>query len=129
MAVGRTPDGRTVASVTTGSAVATLTAVAGAFYDEDVGKTVTGTGVPAARTIASVNADGSVATMNGNGNAIGTATMTLGRGSPAVYGFEGWSPETDAESELYTIAGGAGANAPSKLANAVTPVAAGRARG
>lgn len=73
---------------TTAAAAKTLTATAGTFNQGDVGLTVTGTGVAASSTIASVSADGSVATMNKNGAADGAATdiALSGGGQVAVSG-------------------------------------------
>jgi hypothetical protein len=128
MAVGKTPEGRSVAGVGTTNTSAAITAPAGSFHNpEDVGRTISGAGIPAGRTIASVQS-GTAATMSGAANATGSTTAILGEANPANYGFVGWSPETDAESGTYRIAAGAGANAPDRLPNALTPVTQ-RARG
>lgn len=98
-----------------GSAISTgITGAAGIFHEEDVGRTITGTGIPAGTTIASVQSD-TAARLSAAATTAGTVTAALGRGSPALYGFTGWSPESDAESETYTIGGGASANSPSRL--------------
>ncbi|MDP8975739.1 MAG: hypothetical protein M3N28_05100 [Actinomycetota bacterium] len=55
------------------------------------------------------------ATLSAAASAAGTVTATLGPATGEAYGFIGWSPESDAESESYTIPGGAGANSPSTL--------------
>jgi hypothetical protein len=45
------------------------------------------------------------------------------------YGFIGWSPETDEESETYSVAGvNAGSTPPGAISNAYTPITR-RARG
>lgn len=112
---GRTTEPRSVASVGTTSASAALTAPAGSFDQGDVGRTITGTGIPAGRTILSVTATGNGATMSGTASATGTITAALGAGSPQASGFAGWSPETEAEAKTYSIAGGASASAPDRV--------------
>lgn len=78
---------RTVASVTTASGAKTYTATAGAFTQADVGLAITGTGVGAASVIASVSADGSVATGTVNSTASAAVTVTLaGGGQYAIAG-------------------------------------------
>lgn len=114
MAVGRTTEGRSVASVTTALGSAGVTAPAGSFAEEDAGRTVTGAGIPAGTTIASVESD-AAATLSQAATAAGTTTADLGPGDPQDLGFYGWSPETDAESETYTIQGGASANSPDRI--------------
>jgi hypothetical protein len=103
-APGRSTDPRTIAGVGTTSTNATLTGTAGSFDQTDVGRTVTGTGIPAGRTITAVNAAGSNATMSGNASATGTTTVTVGAGLPGTLGFLGWSPETGAEAGVLTVA-------------------------
>jgi hypothetical protein len=76
---------RTVASVTTASGAKTLTAVAGAFNQGDVGLSVTGTGVGASAKVVSVNADGSVATVDVNSSASAAVTVTLAGGGQLAY--------------------------------------------
>ena len=66
-----------------------------------------------------------VGTTSANATATDTVAVVMG-GAPGAalgLGFTGWSPETDAEAATYSIAGGAGASAPSALADAVTRVA------
>ncbi|MEU8525259.1 hypothetical protein AB0C77_06600 [Streptomyces sp. NPDC048629] len=127
MALGRTNEGRTV-TVTTTNASAAITAAAGTFHEEDAGRTITGTGIPAAATISAVASD-TAATLSANATASGSPSVTLGRAQPTAYGFAGWSPETDAESETYTVAAAnAGTATPDRLTNNVTPVTQ-RARG
>lgn len=64
-------------SVTKTSADATLTAPAGTFRPSDVGATITGTGIPASTTIASVTSDTEVE-MSANATSNGTITATVG---------------------------------------------------
>jgi hypothetical protein len=111
---GRGTHGRAVAGVVTTDTVATVTAPAASFQEEDAGRLITGTGIPAAATVLSVESD-TAATLSAAATASGTVTATLGAGDAAAYGFIGWSPETDAESETYTIAGGASAASPDRI--------------
>lgn len=111
---GRSTEGRTVANVGTTLNSAAITGPAGAFHEEDTGRAISGTGIPAGTTISTVTSD-TAATMSANATATGTITATLGAGSAANYGFQGWSPESDAESETYSIAGGASASSPDRI--------------
>ena len=80
---------RTGIHATTASNAKTLTAVAGTFNQADAGLTVTGTGVDTGAKIASVNADGSVATMDKNGTAAAAQTdiaISGGGGFVAIAG-------------------------------------------
>lgn len=79
---------RAIASTTTVSGAKTYTSAAGTFSQGDVGLSVAGTGVGAASKIASVNADGSVATGTVNSTASATITdMVLsGGGQYAIAG-------------------------------------------
>jgi hypothetical protein len=79
---------RAIASTTTVSGAKTYTSAAGTFTQADVGLSVAGTGVGAASKIASVNADGSVATGTVNSTASATITdMVLsGGGQYAIAG-------------------------------------------
>jgi hypothetical protein len=115
MAAGRTNETRTV-TVTTTSTSAAITAAAGTFLEEDAGRTITGTGIPAGATLLSVTS-ATAATLSADASASGSPSVVLGEADPSAYGFSGWSPESDAESETYSIAGGAGATAPSVMAN------------
>lgn len=125
---GRSPEGRTVATVGTTSGSAAITGPAGSFHvGADVGRPISGTGIPAATTILSV-ASATAATMSANATATGTITATLGAGINENYGFRGWSPESDAESRVYTIAGGGGASAPDHTSDITTPRARRRNR-
>jgi hypothetical protein len=79
---------RAIASTATVSGAKTYTSAAGTWNQGDVGLSIAGTGVGAASKIASVNADGSVAT--GTVNSTATATITdavlSGGGQVAVAG-------------------------------------------
>ena len=48
-----------------------------------------------------------------------TEERTTGH-DPTEAGFFGWSPESEAESEVYSIAGGAGENDPARITDATT---------
>ena len=125
MVAGRTSETRTVASVGTTSAAAAITGPAASFNEEDAGRLITGTGIPAGATILSVTSD-VAATLSANATATGSITATItGTTDDAGqrYGFIGWSPETDAESEKYTLAAtNAGAVPPDRLTNSTTPI-------
>jgi len=128
MAVGRTTEARTIAALTKTSAAATVTAAAGSFNEEDAGRAITGTGIPAATTVLSVESD-TAATLSANASASNSAAATLGALAGESYGFVGWSPETDAESETYTVAANnAGTATPDRLSNSTTGVSQ-RSRG
>lgn len=127
MAVGRSNEART-ATVTTTSASANITGAAGTFHEEDAGRAISGTGIPASTTISSVTSDTAVV-MSANASASGSPTATLGVAAGSSYGFTGWSPETDAESETYSVAAvNAGATTPDRLSNPYTSITQ-RARG
>ncbi|MDR3082851.1 MAG: hypothetical protein LBV60_18340 [Streptomyces sp.] len=127
MVAGRTNEKRTI-TVTTTNASTALTAAAGTFNEEDAGRTITGTGIPAGATLASVTSD-TAATLSAAATAAGSVSAVLGRAQGTAYGFTGWSPETDAESETYTVAAvNAGTATPSRLTNTYTR-AEQRARG
>lgn len=118
---GRTSERRTVAGVNTTAASTAVTAPADSFNEEDAGRPISGTGIPADTTLASVTSP-TAATLSAAATAIGTITATIGGTGPAAviadaqrYGFLGWSPESDAESETYTIAGGASATSPGRI--------------
>jgi hypothetical protein len=128
MVAGRTNEGRTVAGVGTTLASTAITAPAGSLHEEDAGRTITGTGIPAGATLASVQSD-TAATLSAAATAAGTITATLGRATPEAYGFAGWSPEADAESETYTVAAAnAGTLTPDRITDPNTAVTQ-RARG
>lgn len=127
MATGRHTEARTVASVGTTSASAAITGPAGSFSKSDVGRPISGTGIPASTTISAV-ASGTAATLSANATATGTITATIGTAGTVAsaaygYGFTGWSPETDAEAQTYTVAAvNAGTATPSKLTDTYTAV-------
>jgi hypothetical protein len=79
---------RTGITTTTVSGAKSLTSAAGTWNQGDVGLTVTGTGSGAANAIASVNADGSVATCTVNSTASATVTdfALTGGGKLAIAG-------------------------------------------
>jgi hypothetical protein len=116
---------RTVTATTT-SAATSLTAAAGTFNEEDAGRAITAaSGINAGTTIASVTND-TTAVLSQNASASGSRTCTIGSAATldadaARYGFRGWSPESDAESETYTVAANnAGTATPDRLTNATT---------
>ena len=76
------------ATITVATTAKTLTGDAGTFSQGDVGLTVAGTRITASSKIASVNADGSVATMDTAGASAGTQTDTVlsGGGFVAIAG-------------------------------------------
>lgn len=71
---------REIASVAKTSGAFALTATAGTFTQGDVGLDVTGTGVGTDAVIESVNADGSVATVDVANTATSSTTITLSGG-------------------------------------------------
>lgn len=112
---GRSSEARTVADVGTTLNSAALTGPAGAFHEEDVGRTITHANLPAGTTITAVASD-TAATASANATVTGTASATLGLGTVSAYGFTGWAPETDAESETYSVSAvNAGATQPGKI--------------
>ena len=126
MATGRSSENRTV-TVTTTNTSAAVTGPSGTFNEEDAGRPIAGTGIPAGATLASVTSD-TAATLSANATADGSVSATLGA-TKGGYGFTGWSPETDAESETYTLAAvNAGATPPDRLTNTYTSVSQ-RSRG
>jgi len=105
---GRGTDSRVAAGVGTTAASLALTGPAGTFGAGDVGRTVTGTGLAANATIASVQS-ATAATASANSSAIGTITATIGAAAVGsagelAAGFRGWSPETITEAASYTVA-------------------------
>ncbi len=64
------------------------------------------------------------ATLSAAATAAGTVTATLGAQSPQVTGYGiGWSPETDAEADSYSVAAvNAGVVPPDRITNPNTPV-------
>jgi hypothetical protein len=128
MVAGRTTEPRTV-SVTTTSGAAGITAAAGTFQKGDAGRPISsGSGIPANTTILSVQS-GTAATMSANASASGARSATIGAPASDVadgvrYGWRGWSPETETESEAYTVAANnAGTPVdPARILNTTTPI-------
>lgn len=118
---GRSTEARTVAGVGTTNASAALTGSAGTFNKSDVGRPISGTGIPAGATISAV-ASGTAATSSANSTATGTISLTFGRTNTtdAGYGFFGWSPETEAEAAVYAVTGSQAS--PDRLADSKTRV-------
>lgn len=115
----------------TGTALSTnVTAPAGSFNEEDAGRPVAATGVPAGATLATIVSD-TAARLSVAATVAGSPVATLGQNYAGGYGFEGWSPETDAESETYTLAAvNAGAVTPDRITDTTTGVGSlQRARG
>jgi hypothetical protein len=125
MAGGRTTEARSV-TVTKTNASTAITGAAGTFSKNDVGRTITGTGIPAGATLAAVASD-TAATLSAAATAtIGGTTHSV---AAAAYGFTGWSPESDAEANAYTVAANnAGTAQPDRITNPYT-AAAQRGRG
>lgn len=122
MVAGRHTEARTI-TITKTLASAAITGAAGTFNEEDAGRSITGTGIPAGATLASVTSD-TAATLSANATAAGSGAATLAAvGLSNGYGFIGWSPETDAESETYTVAANiAGTPTPDRITNTTTAV-------
>ena len=77
----------TSGSIGTSTSTATLTGTTGDFLNADVGKVVTGTGIPANTTITAIAIGGASATMSNNGSATGTATdVSISAGQPVPNG-------------------------------------------
>jgi hypothetical protein len=129
MVAGRSNEPRSFA-VTKTSGAATVTAAAGSFTEEDAGRPISGTGIAASTTILSVQSD-TAATLSANATASNSSTATIGAAgeSSGSYGFHGWSPETDTESEAYTLAANnLGTVPPDRITNPYTGVSQ-RSRG
>lgn len=124
MVAGRTSEPRSV-TLTTTSASAAVTAAAGTFSKRDVGRVVTATGINAGTTLSAVASD-TAATLSANASATGSRSATIGATTTPInegiaYGFVGWSPESDAESQTYTVTA-LGTSEPSRITNPNTPV-------
>jgi len=103
--IGRTSEVRTITLTRTSGSAAVTGSGDIKFTRADVGQPITGTGLPAGATIAAV-ASGTAATLSTPATSSGTSTAQLGGPQSAqAYGFIGWSPETEAEADSYTIAG------------------------
>ena len=111
---GRTSKPRT-ATVGRTSGSTALTGAAGTFQRGDVGKAISGAGFAAGTTITAV-ASATAATASANATATSTSAATIGTlapGSAAATeqfnaaqrnGFFGFSPESDAEADSYSVA-------------------------
>jgi len=112
---GRTSKPRT-ATVGRTSGSTALTGAAGTFQRGDVGKAISGAGFAAGTTIAAV-ASATAATASANATATSTSAATIGTagahsGAAATEqfnaaqrnGFFGYSPESDAEADSYSVA-------------------------
>lgn len=114
---GRSGETRNI-TITTTNASAAITGAANTFQKGDVGRVITSaSGINAGTTISAVASD-TAATLSANATASGSRSATVAADkptSPTVYGFQGWSPETDAEAATLTIPGGFGASDPSRI--------------
>ena len=121
MVTGRSSEQRT-ASITTTSGQAAVTGAAGTFSTRDVGRTISGIGIPAGTTITAV-ASATAATLSAPATATGTTTATIGPADGAALGFVGWSPESDAEAQSYSVAAAnAGTVPPDRITDPRTPI-------
>lgn len=132
--MSRTTEARSVTVGRTATSTA-LTGAAGTFNRGDVGRAITGTGIPAGATITAV-ASGTAATLSAAATTTATGAVTVGGAGPAAlvaaeqaYGFRGYSPETDAEAASYTVAANnAGTVTPDRITNTTTSAAQRRVR-
>lgn len=94
---GGAPPGTTVLDGVTTNASPTLTSATAAFTAADVGRTVSGTGIPGGTTILTVT-NGTTVTMSANATATGSSlTVTIGRpGAYFRFVFPKWVPKFDA---------------------------------
>lgn len=134
MVAGRTTEARSVTLTTTNGSAA-ITAAAGTFNEEDAGRSISAAaGIPAGATILSVTSD-TAATLSANATASGSRAATIGGAdtpdaSGQRYGFFGWSPESDAESEAYSVASNnASVVPPDRVTTNYSPQPAQRSRG
>lgn len=117
---GHGTEGRTVSGVGTTSGQKALTAPANSFNSGDVGASVSGTGVPAGATIASV-ASGTSAQLSANATATGTVVLTVGPQLASSTGFIGWHSSTAAQETVNTVASkNAGVVDPARLTDSNT---------
>lgn len=129
MVAGRTTEGRTIAALTKTSGSAAVTAAAGTFSQEDVGRSVTGTGIQAATTVLSVQS-GTAATLSLTANASNAAAATLGQALGSSAGYYGWSPETVTENNAYSVTSvNAATVPPDRIVDNYNPMPAQRSRG
>jgi hypothetical protein len=100
---GRNTDSRTVTLTLTNASTA-VTAAAGTFTSDDVGRTVTRAGnVPTGATVASVQSD-TAATLSAAATASGAKSVTLGALGDKL-GFVGFVPEGVTQASSWTVAG------------------------
>jgi hypothetical protein len=112
---GRTTKTRT-ATVGRTSGSTALTGAAGTFQRGDVGRPISGTGIPAGATITAV-ASATAATLSANATTTTSGAATIGTAGPQTgqayveqaataqkVGFFGYSPESDAEADSYSVA-------------------------
>lgn len=119
MVAGRSSEPRTLTVNTTLSSTA-ITAAAGSFNKGDVGRSITGTGIPAGATIATVTSD-TAATLSAAATATGAPVATFPTDATSGYGFYGWSSTTDAEAGTHTVAAvNAGQVSPGRITDQVT---------
>lgn len=113
--VGRSPQARTI-TITLTDIDTALTADAGTFHPEDAGRPISGQGIPAGSTLASVESD-TEATLSDAATESGEVEATLPDVSWTAdngYGFIGWSPKSSATAADYKLPS-AGANDPEKI--------------
>lgn len=126
MVTGRSTEPRTIPALTKTSASTAVTGPAGTFLKLDVGRSITGTGVPAGTTIAAVASD-TAATLSAAATATNTAAAVIGGvgsmdATTRQAGFFGWSPESDAEANTYSVAAtNAGSITPDRMTDNSTP--------
>jgi hypothetical protein len=121
MVAGRTTEPVTVASVTKTTGSAAVTAAAGTFSPDFVGRTAPGTGLAAGTTVLSVQS-GTAATLSANATATNTSAVTFGVAPAASAGFVGWSPESATEATSYSVASTiAGVVPPDRVTNNTSP--------
>lgn len=129
MVSGRTTEARTIPALTKTAASTAVTGPAGTFSVEDAGRTVTGTGLAANTTIASVQS-ATAATLSVAATATNTNSAVLGEAVRTTTGYTGWSPESVAESQAYTVAAvNAGTVPPDKITDNLNPRPGQRSRG
>lgn len=127
MVAGRSTEARTQASVGTTLSSTAVTGPAGTFNKGDAGRPISGTGIPAGATLASVTS-GTAAVLSAVATATGSVTATIGSANGAAasgqsYGFHGWNPESDAEADTYKLASvNAGQVPPDRIVNTTTGV-------
>jgi hypothetical protein len=127
MTKGRTTEQRTE-TITTTSGSVTITGAASPLDRTDIDRGITGPGIPASSTIAAVSST-TTATLSANATASATVPVTIATTTATALGFTGWSPESGAEADSYTVSAvTAGTAAPDKITGTITAVEQ-RARG